>query len=391
MWEEVAGRGCVGAGCVWLPGAGWPPVQGGLTVRRMGAVRPARARAGGIRALWDRVRGARPSPPVPPRKPTGPRPGADERDFSELLGVDLSAPPPTAAEPSPQEVELTCQLLERFNAESELQAFPAAALEVLRLVSEPELRLSELLRTIQQDPALGWAVMQVAHSAAYQGLSEVQTLKAAVTRLGANEVGRVAGVVAARALFHPRSRAQQAAFRPRRRALYHRSVAVARVSSALSLDAPGGQPERAYLGGLLHGVGRALALRALASLAADGALSIADEDPRVDRLLGLVQSDLAAEALRRWSLPEYVRNVCALESDLGVPSGADWVDLHAVRVPGALWAWKHEPQALPRAPWVISESARALGLSARRVHTLERALIDAAKASAALLDQLSES
>ncbi|HVP60946.1 MAG TPA: HDOD domain-containing protein [Myxococcaceae bacterium] len=353
-------------------------------------MRTARARGGALRALWDRVVGR--SPPVAqPRRAPEPKRASDQADLSEVLGVDLSATPPAAAEPSPEEVELTCQLLERFNAESELQAFPAAALEVLRLVSEPELRLPELLRTIQQDPALGWAVMQVAHSAAYQGLSEVQTLKAAVTRLGANEVGRVAGVVAARALFHPRSRAQQAAFRPRRRALYHRSVAVARVSSALSLDAPGGQPERAYLGGLLHGVGRALALRALASLAADGTLSIADEDPRVDRLLGLVQGDLATEALRRWSLPEYVRSICALGSDLGVPSGPDWVDLHAVRVPAALWAWKHEPQVLPRAPWVVSESALALGLSARRVHTLERELLDAAKASAALLDQLAES
>lgn len=300
--------------------------------------------------------------------------------YAEVLDVDLEAPPPPPSQASEEEQGFCAQLLERFDEDaSEMETFPAAALEVLRLVAEPELRTSVLMRTVQQDPGLSWALLRVANSAAYQALSEVSTLKTAVARLGTREVGRVAGMVAARALFHPRTRAQQATFRERRARLYQRSLVVAQVASALALDAPAGQPDRAYLGGLLHCIGRALALRALAALAVDGRWPLGEGDPRIERLLALVQADLASAALRRWSLPEFVRNLTAFESELGLPGEPEWVDLHAVRVPASLWALRHEPASAPRAPWVAVESARALGLSPQRVRTVERELADAAR------------
>jgi hypothetical protein len=53
---------------------------------------------------------------------------------------------------------------------------------------------------------------------------EIETVRDAITRLGLNEVGRVAGVVSARTLFNPRMRAEQAVFGSRWNALFPREV-----------------------------------------------------------------------------------------------------------------------------------------------------------------------
>jgi putative nucleotidyltransferase with HDIG domain len=314
------------------------------------------------------VRGpARDAPPVQPGAPAAPDVANDLpfAPFARALGIALPAEaPPASAADEAAAAELSARVVEAAAATAELVSFPAAALEIVERVHDPKADARGVAGFISRDPALAADVVSVANSAAFRGVSEIESVHDAVARLGLQEVGRVASAVAARKLLDPPGVAASGTRRPAE--LFVRAVAVATAAAAAALRQPGARSDHAWLGGLLHDVGKALALQTHARLSSEPGA----------RLTSVAAAELAVErshvqvgeaAIRRWALPEYLRTICARHHDAEVAK--ELVDLHLVRLASALAALR-EPALAARAAREVVQSAGALGFGAAAVRAL---------------------
>jgi HD-like signal output (HDOD) protein len=247
---------------------------------------------------------------------------------------------------------------------------PSLSLRILNLVASPQTDIGELSRLVSSDPALAAGVLTVANSAACRGFSETETVRDAITRLGFEEVARVAGAVSAKSLFNPRLRAELAAHGPHFAALFGRACAVAGGAAWLALQRPGGRSDRAFLGGMLHDVGKTIALRSVSALLLDGSLRLPLGDPRIDRLLDAVHLEIGGEVHQEWNLPQYLTVIAVRHHDSLVPPDPEFRDLHQVRLVAALHDLAAEPALAARAAAELVQSAAALGMGPFQVRQL---------------------
>ena len=337
---------------------------------------------------------ARSAPPpveAPPSAPTvaaaGPAPEPPSNPFApfaKLLGLPVPEdPPPLPEEDERREATLAANLVERFAASPPEQAsFPAIALQIMDLVASAEADVSRVAGVISRDPALSAGVISVANSPVFRGLSDVETVREAVARLGLQEVGRVAAAVSARDLFNPKLAAERAGSGGRAEALFARSVAVGSAAASAAMRQRGARSDHVYLGGLLHDIGQALALKVLAGMEggpAPGEL----EPPRLERILDRAHVAIGTAAHQAWALPKYLALVCAHHHDEEVPADAEHLDLHLVRLTSALASLK-DPLFAARAAREIVGSARALHLDPYGVRALHAELASRLRTSAAL-------
>jgi HD-like signal output (HDOD) protein len=303
--------------------------------------------------------------------------------FGSALGIELPPEPPLDPEQEVADLELADRVLAHFRANRPPPAsFPALSLQILNLVARPDVEVTELARLIARDPALSAGILSVANSAYYRGAMEIETVRDAITRLGLNEVGRVAGAVSARTLFNPRMRAEQAVFVPRWNALFHRAVKVASGAAWLALRNRRVRSDRAYLGGLLHDVGMSVALRSLAALVLDGKLASKPDDARIDRVLDRVHAEVGGEAHQAWNLPQYLTVLAVRHHDPEIPAGEEFADLHAVRLASAIDDLRGPFAA--RGGREVVQSAGALQLGPFAVRALAAELRQAEARTAAL-------
>ncbi len=290
--------------------------------------------------------------------------------FALALGIEPPADPlPLSPEEEREDTRLAALILDRFaKARPEPASFPAIALRILNLVASPGTELVELATLVSRDPALSAGVLSVANSVVFRGLMEVETVREAAVRLGLAEVGKIAAAVSARTLFSPRLRAEQTAFGERWQGLFCHAVAVGSAAAAFALRHPGARSDRIYLGGLLHDVGKSLAMRILAGAFVEGRIA-PPQAARLERVLDRVHVELGGEAHQAWALPQYLTVICVRHHDDAVPGDPENVDLHFVRLTSAV-ADLGEPAFAARAGREIVQSAAALGFDPYEVRAL---------------------
>jgi HD-like signal output (HDOD) protein len=332
-------------------------------VRAAPAPRPARSPAAPARST---------PPVVEPTVPAEPAEDEPFAPFARALGIDVPAPEPEEAEPDPEELALAERVLDHFRKNRPGPASaPSLSLRLLNVVASPRAEVGEMVRLISADAALSAGVLTVANSAAYRGVDEADTVRAAVVRLGLDEVARVAGAVSARSLFSPRYKAELATHGVAFGALFGRALTVATGAATLTLGRRDGRSDRAYLGGILFDVGRSIALRSLLALEAG-------VDPgRAAQVLERVHVEVGAECHQEWNLPQYLTVIAVRHHDPEIPADAEFAELHAVRLCGALVDLR-EPPLAARAAREIAQSAGALGLQPPAVRALDAELRRAA-------------
>jgi HD-like signal output (HDOD) protein len=240
-------------------------------------------------------------------------------------------------------------------------------------VAAADTSLAELTRLVSQDPAMSAGVLRVANSAAYHGAQEAETLRDAVTRLGLVEVGRVAGMVAARSLFQPQVKAEFAAFGSRWHEIFAEALVSARGASWLALQVRGVNADHVFLAGLLHDVGRSVALRVLA-VVDQGSQATDPFDPRIDRVLERVHVEIGGEVHQHWNLPRFSTLVTMRHHDLGLPVDGEYREAHVVRLVSAMVQLRRQPWRTEAARAEIDESCAALGLDGYALRSLDTQL-----------------
>lgn len=300
--------------------------------------------------LFRAFRREAPAPGPKPAKAEAPAPARALTPFdavAEKLGWNRPDDVLVTLEEAEREAALVEQVRAHFHTNPPPPtSLPPMAMQVISAVARPDVSFPELTRLIAQDPGLTAGVVRVANSPVFAGAQQVDTLREAVTRLGLSEVGRVAGMVAARALFQPLARTEQGLFPQRWQQLFSESVVTARSGAALAMRVRGARADHVFLAGLLHDVGRTAALRSVALLQMSGAFDPLPVEV-LDRVLEAVHVDLGGACHQAWELPRLATLVAVRHHDRGLPADGEYVDVHVVRLMSALGQleahrWKYE-------------------------------------------------
>ena len=181
-----------------------------------------------------------------------------------------------------------------------LPVFSSAALRVLQelVKKEPDLKVVENI--LAGDQSLSSQVLQMANSAFYRGLVEIMTVKAAIVRLGMQEVGRIALLVASRNQFRSKDKQLNLIMKQ----LWQHSVGCALGVRWLAKRCKFDELENhGFFAGLFHDIGKLFVLMVVDQLREKN-----KELPVTDALLLETMASLHTQhgysLMKRWNMPE---------------------------------------------------------------------------------------
>lgn len=236
----------------------------------------------------------------------------------------VAAPQPRTALPSPSGMPLDHQpshsktlrerehqLLARVGLrverrQIELPQLPSTSLGAIDLCARPHVEISEIVALVERDPVLSSELLRVANSVLYAAREPAHTLSEAVVRVGLRTLRSMLYAVSVRgAILGERSLSAYA------EEVWRQSSSCGAIARALAKPL-GMEPERAYLLGLLHDVGK-LPLLAMLRKAAN---KESDVTPAlVGRMFRQYHEEAGAALARAWRLPAELIEVAGNHHD----------------------------------------------------------------------------
>lgn len=214
--------------------------------------------------------------------------------------------------------------------------YPAVAFQIEKLVRGGDFGLDALGKLVSSDQVLSADVLRCANSAVYSRGSAVSSVAAAVARIGARDVSRLA--LASGLAGHASGPGALASLRRR---VWVDSLAAAMLCQAL---APPRKlaPDVAFSAGLLHDFGKVIALACIEDLIArrkDGAQRPVEEwDAIVERF----HVELGVVMAARWDLPPLIADAVSLHHADTADGAADARLVETVRTADAVTALLRE-------------------------------------------------
>ena len=181
----------------------------------------------------------------------------------------------------------------------QLPVYPTIATRVQALAASGEANADQFERLLSQDPAIASQVLRAANSAFYAGLSSVATIKAAVMRLGLDQLVTLAVAISQKGQFTARdAQVQQLMSR-----LWQHSVAVAFGSRWLA-ERTGyrAHASECFMAGLFHDIGKLLILKVLDDLRRRGDWTGELPESLVQELLSSLHAEQGGRLIEQWNL-----------------------------------------------------------------------------------------
>lgn len=329
----------------------WQWLQGFL-----GRARPAAPRMEG------RERALQREGPRAQRPKVGAKAGeAEEVTYLGQLRAEARAYEPLTSDDEQQVSDLVQAISAYVSArEIEPPVMPANATRMLELLRRPDVDLAELTRLIERDQATAARLLSVANSAAYKGRNAVINVRDAVVYLGTEEVAQIAIALATRALFDAPSKRATGVVGERFMKQFKHAMICAFAGSHLQTRRTRRHADAAFLGGLFHDVGKAVALRAVAELVDKQGRALPPARI-IDEAVHQLHRDPRAMLYRHWELPPALMQMCMHHHVLPAEP-AD--DLYVVRLVSGLDALREGAAVEQQEALVdIEESAAMLKLS----------------------------
>lgn len=181
----------------------------------------------------------------------------------------------------------------------ELPVLPAVAARVMELTRDPESSAADLAALVQSDQTLAGYIMRVANSAAYAARDQMQTLQQAITRLGMQQISQMAlTMIVGEVLLKLDKRGEAIVS-----GLWSTSLGTAAWSREIARMLRE-NTETTFLCGLLHEIGKPVALHTVLAIARKQELEIDKEDLVV--LMNRHHQVIGARLAGEWRLPEPV-------------------------------------------------------------------------------------
>jgi putative nucleotidyltransferase with HDIG domain len=201
---------------------------------------------------------------------------------------------------------------ELLDGVEELVSLPAACVRINEMVDDPEASADDISQVITQDPALTARLLRMANSPFYGLTSSVETVARAVTVLGMRQVRDLALATTAVRTFEgiPNKLVSMQSF-------WEHSIYCALAARALAEQCLKNRRDSLFVAGLLHDVGQLILYNRLPDLARKALEAVLDgpdelESQEAEReLMGFDHTEVGAELIRRWGLPEILRECVA--------------------------------------------------------------------------------
>ncbi len=175
--------------------------------------------------------------------------GLEDSGFFTVVNFDDARH--RTADLRPHERELLEHVDRRIAAgDLELPQLPSTSMAVMQLSSRPDVELTEIVERISSDPVLSSELLRTANSVLYAGHQPADTLREAVMRVGLRQLRSMIFAISMRSVI-----LRFEALTAQAERVWRQSFSVASIARAIA-PSLGEDPERAFLIGLLHDVGK---------------------------------------------------------------------------------------------------------------------------------------
>lgn len=205
---------------------------------------------------------------------------------------------------------------EHVNSEkAQLPAFNRTGLAIQQEMARPDPDMQTIEKLILRDPAVTGQLLKVANSSFYRGMIEVTTVRNAMVRLGLSEVSNLVVLLTQKQSFAT----QDPFIREYMDQLWIHSVACALGAKWIAKECrlPSRMNE-AFFAGLLHDIGKAFLLMAVAELKRMGQLDDSVPQSFIEEVLDTLHQSIGAQLLETWNLPELYCTVARRHHDEGL-------------------------------------------------------------------------
>ena len=241
--------------------------------------------------------------------------------LKSLFGLPLPGRVPQLSvkiQQEPDRLDAARRVVERHIARDELviPTLPRVAVRVVRSGTNNSGNAHLLADIIQSDPALAQYVLRIAGFAARRPPVPITSLQHAIARLGLEVVANIAFTLALQGkMLHVEGQHGKA------RRLWRHSLASALWARELAAR-QARETGLCYLCGLLHDIGRAVALGAVHDAAQRAGLELAGNE--YDRLIEIFHRDVGKRVIFAWALPPPVPAVAARWESCESAGAAGW-------------------------------------------------------------------
>jgi len=181
-----------------------------------------------------------------------------------------------------------------------LPVFNTSAMRIQQELIKEEIDIRVVEQIISSDQSLSTQVLKLANSAFYKGLSEILTIKAAIVRLGMQELGRITLLVSSRNQFRSNDKRLNIIMKK----LWQHSVGCAIGAQWLARrcklnDIAG----HAFFAGLFHDVGKLFVLLVLDQLKKEGR-GVEFTEALLFEAMNSLHTEQGYNLMQQWNMPE---------------------------------------------------------------------------------------
>jgi len=239
---------------------------------------------------------------------------------------DLTPPPPAPRPASPDDAP-DFSAPRRPVKDINPPPLPQVFIALQRASQDPSASLKQVADIISHDPGLSSFLLRLANSAFYSFPGGVDSVFRAVQLIGMREIINMAAAKAVSGLFKESPRKDLLEIER----FWRHSVACALMARALCVRAGRPDPDRLFVAGLLHDVGKVLLVISEPDMyEASLARSRTQAMPMYlseKSILGFDHADLGGSVLERWTLPQKLCEAARLHHDPSLDADGAGADL----------------------------------------------------------------
>lgn len=235
-------------------------------------------------------------------------------DTTEALASGALTPPKPGSTPPLPEPQAPLNAIDLLRDEISLPSLPSVYAELQTVIADTNSSASDVARVISSDTSLTAFLLRLVNSAFYSFPSQIDTISRAVAVVGTAQLSTLALGTSVMTMFTgiPEELTNMEDF-------WRHSISVGVLARAIAVRSATGEPERFFVAGLLHDVGRLALCKvapdrfgdAIATARAKGMLLYEAER----EALGVDHATLGGMLLRKWNLPFSLVNAVLYHHD----------------------------------------------------------------------------
>lgn len=182
----------------------------------------------------------------------------------------------------------------------DLPVLPATTQKVLALMSDPDVSIEKVKRLVSTDPGLTAKILKVANSAFYGSYRNIQNLSQAILRLGLNAVRNIVVATSMKNVYKKFGLAEKL--------IWEQMLGAALAASVIARHTRIVDPEDAFIGGLLHDIGKVVVNNEYPEKFAKVIERVYNEQVSFELaekdVFEFSQRDVGAFVVKKWGFPE---------------------------------------------------------------------------------------